>query len=95
MVINKGFKELLVSSGSTSGVDKILMQEQYEHAFKGDTDLDNKIVKIHWLNELAYDHLISSINTNSRVGKVAFGLARNSNTLSFGKGTEKLLGTAW
>ena len=32
-------KKLLVSSGSTSGVDKIPMQEDYENALKDDMDL--------------------------------------------------------
>ena len=31
---------LLVSSGSTSGVDKIPMQEEYENALKGNADLN-------------------------------------------------------
>ena len=34
-----GYKQL-VSSDSTSGADKILMQKEYENALKSDADVD-------------------------------------------------------
>ena len=40
----------------TPGVDKILMQEEYESTLEGDVNLDKKIVKLHEL--LAYEELI-------------------------------------
>ena len=57
-----------------SGVYKIPMQDEYEHALEGDTDLSKNTVKMGELNELADKDLILSINTSSSVGKVAFGL---------------------
>ena len=46
-----------------SGMDKISMQDEYEHALKGGMDLDKKIIKLGDLNELAYEDLILSVNT--------------------------------
>ena len=48
----KGYKKLLVSisSGCTSGIDKIPTQDKYENALEGDTDLDKKIIKLGELN---------------------------------------------
>ena len=37
-----GYKKLLVSSGSKSGVEKIPTQEYYENALEGDMDLEKK-----------------------------------------------------
>ena len=41
----KGYKKLLVSSGSTSDMEKISTQDEYENAMEGDMDL-NKNQKI-------------------------------------------------
>ena len=49
----KGYKKLLVSRGSTSDMDKIPTQDEYENAIEGDTDL-KKIIKLGELHELAY-----------------------------------------
>ena len=68
----KGYKKLLVSTGTTPGVDKIPTQEEYENALEGDDDLDKKIVKLGELNEPAYEALILSINTSSSVRKSCF-----------------------
>ena len=38
----KGYKKLLVSNRSTSGVDKIPTQEEYENLMEGDIDIDKK-----------------------------------------------------
>ena len=38
-----GYKKLLVSSGSTSGMDKIPIQDQHENAMEGDMELDKKM----------------------------------------------------
>ena len=61
---------------STSGMDKIPMQDEYENALKGNTDLNTKTVKLGELNELTYEDFILSSNTSSPVEKVAFGLVR-------------------
>ena len=73
-----------------SGIDKSPMQEEYENALKGDMDLDKKIIKLGELNKLAYEDLILSIKTNSSVGKVAFRLVRNANSVDFPKGKSKI-----
>ena len=88
----KGYKKLLVSTGTTPGVDKIPTQEEYDEALEGDDDLDKKIVKLGELNELAYEDLILSINTNSSMGKVAFGLVKNAKSVDFPEGNCKV---AW
>ena len=49
----KGYKELLVSNGSTLGMDKIPTQDEYENALKSVMDIDKKIIKFGELNELA------------------------------------------
>ena len=46
-------KKILVNSGSTSGVDKNPMHEEYEETLKGDTDLIKIIIKLGEINELA------------------------------------------
>ena len=88
----KGYKKLLVSTGTTAGVDKIPTQEEYETALEGNEDLDKKIVKLDALKELAYENLILSINTSSSVGKVAFGLVKNTKRENFPAGNCKV---AW
>ena len=52
----KGYKKLLVSSGSTSDVDKIPMQEEYENALKGHMHLNKKTLKLGELNEYAHQY---------------------------------------
>ena len=42
----KGYKKLLVSTGTSPGVDKIPTQDEYESALEGDEDLTKKIVKL-------------------------------------------------
>ena len=39
----KGYKKLLVSASTTTGVDKIPMQEEYKSALEGDKDLNKKL----------------------------------------------------
>ena len=73
-----GYKKLLVSTGTTSGVDKIPMQEEYASELEGDDDVNKKILILGQLNELACEDLILSINTSSSVGKDAFGLMKNA-----------------
>ena len=51
----KGYKKLLVSTGTTPGVDKIPTQEEYDEALEGNNNLDKRIVKLGELNELAYE----------------------------------------
>ena len=85
----KGYKKLLVSIGTTPGVNKIPTQEEFENALEGNEDLNKKIVKLGELNELAYEDLILSINTSSFIGKVAFGLVRNAKSADFPGGKSK------
>ena len=87
----KGY-EILVTSGSMSGMDKISPQDEYENAHKGDADLNEKIIKLSDLNELAYEDLILSINTSSSAGKNAFELIWNAKSADFSKGNCKI---AW
>ena len=49
-------------------MDKIPTQDEYENALEFNTDLNKMIVKLGDLNELAYEDLILSINTSSKVG---------------------------
>ena len=49
-------------------------------------DLDKKILRLNEFNELADEDLISSINTNSSVGKLSFRLVRNDKSLEFLEG---------
>ena len=51
------------------GVGKINMLDEYESVLNCDMDLNKKVIKLRELNELACKDLISSINTNSSVGK--------------------------
>ena len=71
---HKGYKKLLVSSGSISGVNKIPMQQEDDNALEGDMDLNEKITELVELNKVAHEDLILHISTNSSVGKVAFEL---------------------
>ena len=41
----KGYKKLLVSTGTTPGVDKIPTQEEYKSALEEDEDLNKKDCK--------------------------------------------------
>ena len=43
-------KKLLVSTGTTPGVDKIPTQEKNENALEGNNELDKKIVRLGALN---------------------------------------------
>ena len=90
-----GCKKLLLSTGTTPGVEKIPMQEEYESALEGDEDLNKRIIKLGELNELAYEDLILSINTSSSVGKVAFGLVKNAKSEDSWRETAKWHGTGW
>ena len=65
---HKGYKKLLVSTGTTPGVDKFPTQEEYESTLEGDEDLDKKIVKLGELNELAYKDLILLIKEKLPLG---------------------------
>ena len=40
-----------------SGVEKIPIQEEYKNTHEGEMDLDEKIMKLGELHELAYEHL--------------------------------------
>ena len=73
-----------------SGMDEIPTQDEYKNALKGDTDLNKKITKLGELNELAYEDVISSINTSSSIGKVAIRLVRNAKNADFTKGNCKI-----
>ena len=76
----------MVNCGCVSGVDKIPTQKEYENPLEGGMDLYKKIIKLGEMNELAYEDLILSINTDSSVGKVEFKLMRNAKSLEFLKG---------
>ena len=54
----KGCNKLLLSSRSTLGMDKIPTQNEYKNALEGDRDLNKKIIKIGYLNKLAYEDII-------------------------------------
>ena len=54
----KAFKKQLVEVGSTVGVDKVVMQGEYEQAQEDNTDIDKKVVKLGELNEISYEDLI-------------------------------------
>ena len=79
----KGCKKLLVITCNTPGVDNTSMQEEFESARERDEDLDNKIVKLGEVNELANEDLILLINTSSSVGKGAFGLIKYAKSEDF------------
>ena len=49
-----------------------------------------KTVKLGELNELAYEELFLLINTSSSVGKVAFGLVKNTKSADFPQGNCKI-----
>ena len=44
-------------------MDEVLMQDEYETALEGNISLNQKIIKLGDLNELAYENLSLSINT--------------------------------
>ena len=71
------------------------MQEEYKSALEGDEDLDNKIVRLGELNELAYEGLILSIDISFSVGKVAFELVKNAKSEDFLEGTARWHETGW
>ena len=62
----------------------IPFQKQCANALKGDEDL-NKIVKVGEVNELTYEDLILSIDSNFSMVKLEFGLERNAKSLEFSK----------
>ena len=64
-------------------VKKIITQDEYDNALMGETDFNKKVIKLGALNELAYEGLICSINTNSSVGEVPFQLVRNTKNTEF------------
>ena len=88
-------QKLFISDGSTSEVDKILMQQKYENAIMGDRDLNKKMINLGELNELANEDLILSIDTHSSIKKVAFGLVRNGKSLEFLEGNCKIAWDRW
>ena len=71
------------------------MQEEYERVLEGDEHLDKKIVKRGELNELTYEDLILLIKTSSSVGKVAFGVVKNTKNEEFWRVTARWHGTGW
>ena len=88
--MQKDYKKVLVSSGSKSGMDMVPSQDEYKNAFKGDTNLYQKIIKLGESNKLTCEYLILSFNTSSSVGKVAFGLVRNPKSADFPEGNCKI-----
>ena len=66
------------------------MQGEFEKAKESDTDLDQNIVKLSELHELAYEDLILSINASSAVGNVAFEFLRNAKNLEIPEGNCKI-----
>ena len=79
----KGYKKLLASSGSTSGMDKIPTKDEYKNALEVEMDLDKKIAKLGELNNLVHEDSIFSFNTSSSVCKVTFRLVRNEKSAYF------------
>ena len=53
--------------GSTVGGDKIPMQKEFEEAQGCGTDIDEKVIKLSELNELAHEDLILSFDTISLI----------------------------
>ena len=41
----KGYKKILVSNGSTSGIYRIPIRDEYQNALEGDMNLNEKIIK--------------------------------------------------
>ena len=64
-------------------------QEEHEEAQEGDTSLDKKLDELR-LNGLEHEDFILSINTNSTIGKIVFGLMRNAKSLDFPEGNCKI-----
>ena len=84
------YKKLLASSRFTSSTNKIPTQDDYENALKGNMDLNNMIIKLGQLNELACEDLILLIDTSSFGGKKTFELVRNAKSADFLEGNCKV-----
>ena len=87
----KGYKKLLLSSMSMSGIDKIPTQNKYENSLEGEMDLNKKIVKLNELDQLAYEDIILLINTGPYIGKMAFRLVRTAKSVDFPEGNCKIM----
>ena len=78
------YKQLLVSSGSTSGTDKIPTEDDCENA-----EYQKITLKLGELNNL---HMKIWSSNSSSVGKVTFKLVRNAKIADFSQGNSKI---AW
>ena len=58
----------MLSSRSTSGMDKIPTHNEYKNPLEFNIDLDEKIIKLGELNDLSHEYLVLSIHTSSFVG---------------------------
>ena len=57
-----------MGEGSRVNVDKVTLQDEYEEALQGEIYLNEKIIKLVNLGELAYKDFIFLINTSSLYG---------------------------
>ena len=64
--------------------------DEYDLAELGNSPDDKKVVRLGDLNELAYEDLILSINGNTKAGRVAFNLVKNSKSDEYPEGNCKI-----
>ena len=88
----RNYKKLLVENGSTLALDIITVQEEYDEALEGNTDLNRNLIKLGDLIELVYKDLFLAINTSSLVDKALFRLVFNAKSLEFPKSNSNV---AW
>ena len=63
-----------------TGKVKIPTQAEVELAELGTSEEDQKILELAELNELAYEDMLLSIDTDTKAGQVAFDLVKNAKT---------------
>ena len=76
----RGYTKLLL------GKVKIPTQDELDLAELGTSDEDQATVKKGELNELAFEDLILSINTDTKAGRVAFNKVKNCKTEEYPEG---------
>ena len=80
----RGYAKLL------SGAAKIPTQAEIELAELGTSEEDQKILELAELNELAYEDMLLSIDTDTKAGQVAFDLVKNAKTADHPEGNSYL-----
>ena len=73
----RGWKKLLV------GAVKIPTESEYEQAV---ADKNKEVIKIGELNEEAYEELVLCMDHTTALGRVAFGLVKNSKSAEYPEG---------